>query len=81
MGCSRFFQIADFCVARPRVSQLGEKEKGRSLTYRMLTDWFRVVCQVQVVPLGVYGTVVQSAMAADGRAEERLFQWVALASV
>ena len=38
MGGSRFFQIADFCVARPRVSQLGEKKKGSSLT-----DWIVMV--------------------------------------
>ena len=32
MGGSRFFQIADFCVVRPRVNQLREEEKGNSLT-------------------------------------------------
>ena len=30
----------------------------------------RVGCRVQVVPSGVYGTVVQSTMATGGRAEE-----------
>ena len=37
--------------------------------------WMLPRCRVQVVPSGVYGMVVPSAMNGDGRAGGRIFQW------